>query len=326
MIALMEALRRLFPPLKVKSKLWTSMVVLAVYGLLVWYAIWFEHLAPIEWGAESSVVNGLALGFLIGFRNQHAYDRWWEARKLWGQLINENRNLCLKVRSLLGIEGADRDEIGRLVIAFAEALKEYLRRREGSDEATVAVKNNDDWNHQPSRVAGVIVDMVIRWQQEGRIDGWGLLWLDGQVKCLMEICGACERIRNTPLSSSYRALLRHGIAIYLVIAPFYLIDDTGIYGFPMFVLAAYFLLGIELVADEVEEPFGAGGDNLPLERYCATIATSVREILGPSSETSMFNNEGHSTIPSPSVGEGQDGAGPSSGKQAGGMRASEQPN
>ena len=292
MVALQESLRRLFPPLKIRSKLWTSMVVLAFYGLLVWYAIWFEHLAPIEWGAESTVVNGLALGFLIGFRNQHAYDRWWEARKLWGQLINENRNLCLKVRSLPGIEAADRGEIGRLVIAFAEALKDHLRRRDGSDEATALAENKGHWNHQPSRLAGVIVDMVVGWQRDGRIDGWGLLWLDNQVKCLMEICGACERIRNTPLSSSYRALLRHGIALYLVIAPFYLIDDTGIYGFPMFVLAAYFLLGIELVAEEVEEPFGAGGDNLPLERYCATIATSVHEILGPPSENSKFANAG----------------------------------
>jgi ion channel-forming bestrophin family protein len=292
MVALQESLRRLFPPLKIRSKLWTSMVVLAFYGLLVWYAIWFEHLAPIEWGAESTVVNGLALGFLIGFRNQHAYDRWWEARKLWGQLVNENRNLCLKVRSLPGIEAVDRSEIGRLVISFAEALMDHLRRRDGSVESTALAENNGHWNHQPSRLAGVIVDMVVGWQRDGRIDGWGLLWLDDQVKCLMEICGACERIRNTPLSSSYRALLRHGIAIYLVIAPFYLIDDTGIYGFPMFVLAAYFLLGIELVAEEVEEPFGAGGDNLPLERYCATIATSVHEILGPPSENNKLANAG----------------------------------
>ena len=55
-------------------------------------------------GPSRRSLNGLALGFLIGFRNNHAYDRWWEARKLWGQLINENRNLCLKVRSLLGVE------------------------------------------------------------------------------------------------------------------------------------------------------------------------------------------------------------------------------
>ena len=282
MPALREALRRLFPPLKVRSKLWTSMVLLTIYGLLVGLAIWFEHLPPIEWGAESTVVNGLALGFLIGFRNNHAYDRWWEARKLWGQLINENRNLCLKVRSLIGIDAADRDAIGRLLIAFAEALKDHLRRRDGSDEAPVSDEQDGHWAHQPSRVAGELVDTVIRCQREGRIDGWGMLWLDNQLKCLMDICGACERIRNTPLSSSYRALLRHGMALYLAIAPFYLIEDTGIYGFPMFVLAAYFLLGIELVAEEIEEPFGAGGDNLPLERYCATIATSVHEILGSS--------------------------------------------
>ena len=256
------------------------MIVLTAYGLVVGWAIWFEHLPPIEWGAESTVVNGLALGFLIGFRNSHAYERWWEARKLWGQLINENRNLCLKVRSLIAVDVADRDAVGRLLIAFAEALKDHLRRQDGSDEATAQMETEANWDHRPSQLAGALFDTVIRWQREGRIDGWGMLWLDGQIKCLMDICGACERIRNTPLSSSYRALLRHGIAIYLVIAPFYLIEDTGLYGLPMFVMAAYFLLGIELVAEEIEEPFGAGGDNLPLERYCATIATSVHEILG----------------------------------------------
>jgi putative membrane protein len=80
------------------------------------------------------------------------------------------------------------------------------------------------------------------------------------------------------------------MAVYLVIAPFYLIDDTGIYGFPMFVMAAYFLLGIELVAEEIEEPFGAGGDNLPLERYCATIATAIHEIIGPPAATGQPAN------------------------------------
>jgi ion channel-forming bestrophin family protein len=227
-------------------------------------------------------VNGLALSFLIGFRNNHAYDRWWEARKLWGQLINENRNLCLKVQSLAGIDAADRDALGQLIITFADSLKDHLRGREGRDSTPAEIETDVQWRHQPSLAAHGILELIVRWQREGHIDGWGLLWLDGQVKSLMDICGACERIRNTPLSSSYRALVRHGIAIYLAIAPFYLIEDTGLSGLPMFVMAAYFLIGIELVAEEIEEPFGAGGDNLPLERYCATIATSVREILGAS--------------------------------------------
>jgi putative membrane protein len=136
--------------------------------------------------------------------------------------------------------------------------------------------------HLPIELAGAIYQVVARCQSEGRLDGWSLLWLDPELKGLMDICGACEKIRNTPLSSSYRALLRHGIAIYLSVASFYLIEDTGLAAFPMFILAAYFLVGIELVAEEIEEPFGAGSDNLPLERYCATIEASVREILGAS--------------------------------------------
>ena len=282
MVAFRETVRRLFPPLKVRARLWPIMLLLAGYGVLVSYAITLEHLPHIEWGAESTVVNGLALSFLIGFRNNHAYDRWWEARKLWGQLINENRNLCLKVQSLAGIDAADRDALGQLIITFADSLKDQLRGREGRDSTPAEIETDVQWRHQPSLAAHGILELIVRWQREGHIDGWGLLWLDGQVKSLMDICGACERIRNTPLSSSYRALVRHGIAIYLAIAPFYLIEDTGLSGLPMFVMAAYFLIGIELVAEEIEEPFGAGGDNLPLERYCATIATSVREILGAS--------------------------------------------
>ncbi len=77
------------------------------------------------------------------------------------------------------------------------------------------------------------------WHRRGQIDGWTLLWLDAQAKSLMDICGACERIRNTPLSSSYRALLRHAIAIYLAVAPFYLMEDTGIAGVPMFIVTEF---------------------------------------------------------------------------------------
>jgi putative membrane protein len=280
MSGFLSAIRRLFPPLKIRSKLWPSMSLLVLYGLLVSVAVSVEHLPHIDWGAESTVLNGLVLGFLIAFRNNHAYERWWDARRLWGELINDSRNLCLKVRALNGSESTDLDAIGRFVIAFCVALKNHLRRPDGSDESPIEKEPAKDQRHQPIQVAGAIYETLARWQSEGRLDGWGLLWLNVEVKSLMDICGACEKIRNTPLPSSYRALLRHGIALYLAITPFYLIEDTGLAGFPVFILAAYFLLGIELVAEEIEEPFGIGGDNLPLERYCATIEASVCEILG----------------------------------------------
>ncbi|MGO9467105.1 MAG: bestrophin family protein [Isosphaeraceae bacterium] len=285
MAALWEAVWRLFPPLRVRTKLFSMMAILVVYGLVVSLVIQLEHLPNIEWGAESAVVNGIGLSFLIAFRTNHAYDRWWEARKLWGQLINETRNLCLKIRTLADVDAGDRQCVASLIADFGDVLKDHLRGRAGSDEPPSQGAAGSAQVHEPARLAGAIYEYVAGWHRRGQIDGWTLLWLDAQAKSLMDICGACERIRNTPLSSSYRALLRHAIAIYLAVAPFYLMEDTGIAGFPLFVLAAYFLLGIELVAEEIEEPFGAGGDNLPLEQYCATIAQSVHQIIATTSET-----------------------------------------
>jgi len=281
MTSLFAAIRRLFPPLEIKWKLLWAMTALTVYGLLVGSFVRYGDLPKIEWGAESTVLDGLVLSFLIAFRNHQAYDRWWEARKLWGQLVNESRNFCLKVAVLDGIQPADRARLGALVIAFSEALKHHLRRPDATGELPAGGTLEQPQAHEPARVTGTIFQTLADWKRREHLDGWTLLWLDGQVKSLMDICGACEKIRYTPLASSYRALLRQGIALYLIVSPFYLIEDVGLVGLPIFLLAAYFLLGIEMVAEEIEEPFGAGGDNLPLERYCVTIEESVREILGP---------------------------------------------
>jgi putative membrane protein len=281
MAGVMNLLRQMFPPLKIWTRLLPVMSLLAAYGLLVHLAVNVLKLPHMEWGAESTLIDGVVLGFLIAFRNNHAYERWWEARRLWGQLINESRNLCLKIKGLDQLEPSERAVIRDAVAAFGTTLLSHLRRRDGSDEQRANVAGiSPPARHEPIRVAGAIYDVLARSQKAGRLDGWTMLWLDDHVKSFMDICGACEKIRNTPLSSSYRAMLRHGIALYLAIAPFFLIEDTGLAGFPVFILACYFLLGVELVAEEIEEPFGAGGDNLPLERYCATIEQSVREILG----------------------------------------------
>ncbi len=284
--AIRDLLERLFPPLRIRAKLWTWMIVFAIYGAVVGVVIRIEGLPEIPWGSESTVVNGLVLGFFIAFRNNNAYARWWEARKLWGKLLNDTRNFCLKIRALPVLEAADRAEVGRLLIAFAWTLLNHLRLRQNLDEPERGLPRSST-THAPTRVAGELIAALGRLRANGRLDGFSLLWLDAETRGLMEVCGACERIRNTPLSSSYRALLRHGIAIYLVIAPFYLMEDVdvGFSGLPMFLMAAYFLLGIELVAEEIEEPFGPGGDNLPIEKYCSTIETSTREILGLEAST-----------------------------------------
>ena len=106
-----------------------------------------------------------------------------------------------------------------------------------------------------------------------------VLWLDPHVRGLMDVCGACERILHSPIPQSYRALLRHGLVLYLVSAPWFVADQLGYWSVPAIGILTYFLLGIELTAEVVENPFGTEGDDLELASYCETIRRSLDQIV-----------------------------------------------
>lgn len=285
-------LRSVFPPIRLGFKLWAYTIGVGLYGLLGYYFLKKDAIPLIDVGAELTVFSGVVLGFLVAFRNNAAYDRWWEARKLWGLLINEVRNLCIKIKDLQEAPLEDRHEIGGILATFGHELKIHLRRGTPGTAAAAVAAPLPARQAPPSRPIQLTEDLygiINRWRRDGRIDGLTVLWLDPHARALMDICGACERIRNTPLAPSYRALLRHGIAIYLALGPIYTMADSGIKFFSLFLLGTYFLLGLELVAEDVEEPFGKGGDNLALENYCVTIERSVEQILGVSVDTGIIH-------------------------------------
>ena len=95
----------------------------------------------------------------------------------------------------------------------------------------------------------------------------------------MDICGGCERIRNTPVPSSYRALLYYGIFLILVLAPVFLVQEAGYWSVPTMAILTYFVGGVGIVANHIEEPFGEDAEDLPLEDYCRTIEDSVGQEL-----------------------------------------------
>src|SRR5215203_3855229 len=119
--------RRVLPPLPVAPKLLLALVAVGLYSLLV--SLFFRGLKypHTDYGEGITVLNGIVLGVLLVFRNNAAYDRWWEGRKLWGQLINDIRNLALACRSLAAPEGDDAREVGRAMVGFAHALRLHLR-------------------------------------------------------------------------------------------------------------------------------------------------------------------------------------------------------
>src|SRR5262245_34723503 len=111
----------------VSRRIWTSVLAMAVYAFGVVYAEHYVFDDFINIPPSFHALLGAVLGLFLGFRTNTAYDRWWEGRKLWGQLVNESRNLAIKVQAVPRIERAEALSFGRLVINFARALKEHLR-------------------------------------------------------------------------------------------------------------------------------------------------------------------------------------------------------
>ena len=270
----------IWPPLPVWKRLDVSVLVVAVYTLgvelLVDFALKID--AP-KWIGELSVVNAVLLGVLLGFRNREAYERWWEARKLWGQLINDSRNLCLKVGVLVNPSADERQAFARLVVGFAVALKKHLRG--GQPLQTVPGFEADPATptHVPAHLAGRVYAQLKAWRTAGAISDIEFLALDPHARALLDVCGACERIRSSPVPLSYRSLLRHGTVLYLITAPWFMTAEYHYWAIPVVSLMAYFLLGTELTAENVEEPFGGDADDLTLTTYCDVIRKSCTEVL-----------------------------------------------
>lgn len=266
----------------VVKRVWIYLFLLASYTLLV-SEVALPNL-PTKLFKEAGVAgtySSVVLGLLLVFRTNSAYERWWEGRKLWGQLTNDSRNLSMKVASMVGISETEKRQFGELVISFAYALKHHLRET-APNEPLPGVSNLtvSDMEHLPLTIANRIYQTVTSWQAKGLIDGLTFIVLDQHTRALMDICGSCERIKGSPIAVSYRAFMRQGIALNLLTWPWYLTKEFPVwFSLPPLLVGAYFLIGIELIAEDVEDPFGHDGDDLPLDNICSSIRNTVSKIL-----------------------------------------------
>jgi len=269
-----------WPPPPIARRLWVVIAVSSLYTAFV-DVLRAEYLpvAP-AWTNEFAVINAVVIGVLVGFRTKAAYDRWWEGRNLWGALTNTSRNLCLKAVAYAAPSEDDRRQLLRLVAGFPFALMRHLRGTVKLRDVPGFEADEGDAGHVPAALAGRVFALIAGWRRDHRIDGHAHQLLDGHAAALMDLCGACEKIRNTPLPGSYLSLLRHGLILGLLLIPWHLTYTMGYWAVLVQALIVYFLIGIELIAEEVEQPFGFDGDDLPLERYCDTIGANAAEILG----------------------------------------------
>jgi ion channel-forming bestrophin family protein len=217
----------------------------------------------------------LILGCLLVFRTNAAYSRWWEARTLWGNLINASRNLSIKLTTLIPLSREDASSLESLIIGFPRNLKMHLRL----PSQAVEDSDNQEFVHGPTQTVQRIYSWLGNQRRNRTIEGEELRAIDIELAKLLEICGGCERIARTPFVRSYRIFARQCIALFLLSFPWGVAHDFQWWTVPLTIIVAYFMIGMEIVAEHVEEPFGLNEDDLDLDGMCVTIQKSVQNVF-----------------------------------------------
>ena len=272
--------RGTFDVLVVGKRLALLLAAVAVYFVAAGVAVrWFE-LRLLDLGSAASLINTVILSLLMGFRNTVAYQRWWEARGLWGRLTNDTRNLAAKCAALVPAAALARSPAGAILAAFPEALKRHLRDQPPRLRDLPGFEGEGaDPPHVPLDLARRLFAVLAGWKREGHVDQGELWTLDVHARGLLDVCGGCEKIKGTPLSPSYKGLLRAGLVLNVVAVPWLTVPEIGLWGLPVFLLVCFFLFGVELIDSIVEEPFGRERDDLDLDGYCRTIREGVAACL-----------------------------------------------
>lgn len=229
-------------------------------------------------------ILGVILGLFLVLRTNTAYDRWWEGRKLWGQLVNDTRQLAIKITTFLPEDAKeDRMFFKKMIPNITFAMKHHLRNSILVGEMDFYDETIKDRiinsNHRPNIINKIIMERVVQLNEKGVLSADKLFIVDKEIKGFTDIIGACERIKSTPIPYSYSMFIKKFLFIYCITLPMTFIGEFGYWSIILVVVAFYFLMSVELISEEIEDPFGKDINDLPLDELCVKIKKNIIEIF-----------------------------------------------
>jgi putative membrane protein len=262
---------------------------LLIVAALSVFAVWtaghlFRHKVPLN--STPFTLTGVSLALFLGFRNSSAYDRWWEGRKLWGALVNTARSLTRQALTM--IDGGEHPESTRefvnMVIAFAYALRDQLRDApfQRSTELLLAplAAEVDNARYKPVILLRAMGEWVTQRHREGAIGEVTASIFDRNLDELSSVLGGCERIASTPVPFSYSVMIHRVVYSYCALLPFGLVDAIAWMTPIVSLVIAYSFIALDVLASELEMPFGLDENDLALDAICRNIELSLREMTG----------------------------------------------
>lgn len=257
----------------VTPRILLSVSIASLYTLaLAWinehyYKLPHFEVTPFEY-------TGAVLGLVLAYRTSAGHDRWWEARKLWGAIVNQCRNLLITSWNYGGDNKQWCKEMTKWVIAFSFATKEFLRLQIDFEDIKDLLSDSEiaelqNAEHMPVFASNKIAALLAQGRDRHYFDGFTFQAFETQRAALIDSLGGCERILKTPMPLVFVIKSRRFILIYLLLLPFSLIQPMGLMSAAIALLVAYPLLSLDRIGLELQNPFSASNlSHLPLETIC----------------------------------------------------------
>lgn len=252
---------------------------------------WMSAHAASALSIPPFTLMGVALAIFLGFRNSVSYDRYWEARKQWGALLIGARSLTREISSFAPEETALQQRVARTLSAFAFALKHQLRGTDPQNDLAcrlddAVLERVSSARFVPSALLLCLAREFSAAQKGGVISDLQLQSLDRNLNLLTEASGACERIANTPIPYTYRVLMNRTVMVYCLLLPVGLSTSIGWVTVLVAPFIAYTFLALDVIGEQIEEPFGKEPNDLALASMCHGIEVSVCELVGETPRSS----------------------------------------
>lgn len=266
----------------------SRIVLITAASILVTFVELYTHIETYTLTVTPFALIGVALGIFLGFRNNAAYDRFWEGRKLWGALVNVTRSFARQVSNLVVADDnpweSERfhQELIHRTIAFVHALRHHLRDTSPLEDIAEFIPADDmeaikSQKNMPLFLLRRMGERIREAWRQGWIDTYHVQILEGSLTEMTTIQGACERIKNTPIPFAYTVLTHRIVAFYCFSLPFGIVDSVGILTPVVVFLISHAFLGLDAIGDEIEQPFGTEPQHLPLSSLCRTIEVNLRQ-------------------------------------------------
>jgi putative membrane protein len=281
--------------------MWTELAISVLITLFVYVSYhefgWHRVSLPFSIAA----ILGSALAIFIAFRNNSSYSRWWEARTLWGGIVNSSRVFARLVCTFTdshkhqpNYEAARSENFKHtlinLQIAWAHALRFHLRRQENWSELKPYLTPDDfeammKSTNKPNYLQTIMGNHIYRAMSNGTLGGFDSFQMEGQLLALANYQGGCERIKNTPLLRQYHFFTKLFLFVFMIVLPFSLIGDFNRMEMtwmtvPVSILISFVFAVMGKVGEVNEDPFENRITDVPLTSLCNTIERDLLETLG----------------------------------------------